>query len=367
MHRIPLLKPYVPPEAAEAVARVLASDWIGDGQETEVFEAELADYLGQPLVVAVNSGTAALHLALVLAGVKPGDEVITAPMTCVATNMAVLHAGGAPVWADIGPKTGNIDPESIAKSITSRTKAIVVVDWGGLPCDLDEIGEVASKFGLPVIEDAAHALGAEYKGRKVGAHADFVCFSFQAGKMITAIDGGALVVNDPEHYDRARRLRWFGYGWERRADPYDVREVGYRYVMNDVQAAIGRIALRRLGEILAIRRQNALVYDQLLRNIEEIEVLSPGTDKKPAHWVYTVLADDRDALITLLGDHGIEAGTLFSRNDRYSVFRSERPRELPGVDEFARRMLCLPVGPWMGMQDVRHVADIVDYHARALR
>lgn len=367
MRRIPLLKPYIPPGAAEAVARVLASDEIGEGREIEAFEAELAHYLGQSFVVAVSSGTAALHLALILAGVKPGDEVVTTPMTCVAANMAILHAGGVPVWADIDARTGNIDPASIEKSITPKTKAIVVMDWGGLPCDLAEIGEVASKFGLPVIEDAAHAFGAEYNGRKIGAHADFVCFSFQAGKPITTLDGGALVVHDPRHYDRARRLRWFAFGWDQRADPCDIHEVGYRYVMNDVQAAIGRIALRHVDEVLSLRRKNALTYDEWLQNIEDIELPPRQPSKNPACWVYTILTHDQEGLITFLDEHGVEAGTLYSRNDWYSIFANAHNRELPGVDEFARRALCLPVGPWMGVEDVRRVAGALASQATDLR
>lgn len=189
---IPNFKPFIPKQSIDKVVATLKTSWIGgDGPRVKEFENKIAKIIKNKNVLAVNSGTSALQLALRLAGVA-GGEVVTTPMTCFATNAAIVSEGAIPVWADIDPATGNIDPSDILQKITKKTKAIMAIHWGGAPCEIDKINKIASKYNLPVIEDAAQALGSEYAGKPIGSHSDFVAFSFQAIKIINTVDGGLL-------------------------------------------------------------------------------------------------------------------------------------------------------------------------------
>jgi len=237
---ISLFWPYVSPRAVQALQGVLETRWIGQGPLVDRVEDQFQFQFDVPNAVAVNSCTSALHLALILAGVQEGDEVITTPLTCYATIAPILYQRARPVFADIKPSSLNIDPESVKTKITDRTKAILVVHWGGEPCDMDEIRAIASKQGIPVIGDAAHALGAAYRGRKVGGIANFSCFSFQAIKQITTGDGGMLTCLDREDAEKARRLRWFAVDRNFQGDIYEkfqIQELGYKYQMNDLSSA----------------------------------------------------------------------------------------------------------------------------------
>ena len=235
----------VSPRAVQLVTQVLESGWLSEGRIVQQFEAALAARLGLCRPVAVNSGTAALHLALALTGVGPGDEVILPAQTFVATGLVILMQGAKPVFADINPLTGNISPTSIAEKITEHTKAIMPVHWGGYPCDLDEINAIADRYDLAVIEDAAHALGATYKGHPIGAISRFTAFSFQAIKHLTTGDGGALCCTDETDSRASVVRRWFGID-RATSQPsilgereYDITDIGYKYHMNDVAAALG--------------------------------------------------------------------------------------------------------------------------------
>ena len=236
---------HISPKAVDLAAETLRSGFVSEGKRVAQFEAELTRILGLARPVAVNSGTSALHLALAIAGVGPGDEVILPPQTFVASAHAILMCGATPVFADIQPSTGNVDPASVRMRITSRTKAIMPVHWGGYPCDMDEIAAIAQEDDVAVVEDAAHALGATYKGKPVGTLSRFTAFSFQAIKHLTTGDGGALCCQREEDHQAARRRRWFGIDRERDQPSilgervYDLNEIGFKYHMNDVAAAVG--------------------------------------------------------------------------------------------------------------------------------
>jgi perosamine synthetase len=245
MH-IQLFHPVVCEEAIEGVSEVLRSGWLGTGPRTKSFEDSFARYIGMPYCVGLNSCTAALHLGLHLLDLPAGSEVISTPVTFVSTNHAILYNQCTPVFADIQLETGNLDVNSVASRITDRTGAIIVVHYGGYPCDLDEFYRLSRETGIPIIEDCAHASGAVYKGRRIGSHGDIHAFSFHAVKNLPMGDGGALTVRSEEHYSRLQKLRWLGisrdtfnrtrenqYHWQ-----YDVTEVGYKYQMNDIQPAI---------------------------------------------------------------------------------------------------------------------------------
>lgn len=209
---IPLVKPYMAPrdELMPAIEDILYSGYIAEGEAAWKFEDELRTFLGNPDVLAVQSGTAALHLALILLNIKPGDEVISTPMTSEPTNTTIAITGAKVVWADVDPNTGLLDPQSVKEKITERTKAIMLVHYAGMVCNMNEFNKLSKEFGIPIIEDAAHALGAKYQGKVVGSNSRFTCFSFQAIKHMTTVDGGAIAFKNPEDVTPARRLRWFG-------------------------------------------------------------------------------------------------------------------------------------------------------------
>jgi dTDP-4-amino-4,6-dideoxygalactose transaminase len=356
--RIPLFKVHVPPRERlmPQLEQVLYSGQIGDGDVVKRFEAAFGAFIGNPNALAISSGTAALHTALLLAGAGPGTEVVSTPMTAEPTNMAVLHTGARLVWADVDPRSGNMSPESVADVITPRTKAIVVVHYAGVPVRLREIAAIAARHGVPVIEDAAHALGASYDGRRIGNHSDFVIFSFQAIKHMTTADGGMLVCRREEDLPAGRRIRWFGIDREKPRTTVDVTHVGYKYNLNNVTAAMGLAQLDAIEPVIQRHMDNGAFYDRALSGIDGVDVCQFDAGAVPAHWLYTVLADRRDDLARWLDEGGVDCSQVHRRNDWHSVFAASR-RELPGLDEYYRRMLHVPCGWWVSDEDRAFIAD----------
>lgn len=349
-------------ELMPELEKVLYSGYIGQGPKVEEFEKEFSKYIGTDKVLSVNSGTSALHLALRLAGVE-GGEVITTPMTCTATNFPILANGARIVWGDIDPRTGMLDPDDVESKITKDTRAIMVVHWGGMPADLGNLSDVAKRHGIPLIEDAAHALGAEYEGRKIGNHtADFTCFSFQAIKHITTVDGGMLVINSQEDYKRGKLLRWYGIDREGpRTDmrcEEDVVEWGYKFHMNDVNAVIGLIALNHINEQVAKHRMNAIFFDY---EIDNKKILKPQgyPDGQSSYWLYTLQVPKRDKFMEYMAKLGIMVSKVHSRNDTHTVMK-EFKVDLPGVDEFTRKMVCIPVHSGLTSEEIEKVIDAVN-------
>lgn len=349
---IPLFKVRLPPTAylLSDLLNVFESGYIGEGDKVEEFERRLGEYIHQRDVLAVSSGTAALHIALKLCGVGPGDEVITTAMTAEPTNLAIRYCGADVVWADVDEKTGNISPASVYERMTERTKAIMAVDYGGIPCNYPALR--LSAPGIPVIEDAAHAFG------QTGG--DIICYSFQAIKQLTTGDGGAIVLADPRYkdkFDYARRLRWFGLDRRAPRTEVDLSEVGWKYNMGNVAAAIGLRQLETVGEVLDAGREHGWFYECELANVAGIETYIAAPEP-PAFWMYTVLADRRGELMRKLKAHGVDCGQVHRRNDLHSLFAASR-RPLPGLDSYWGRMLHIPVGWWMTDDDVKYVCDVI--------
>ncbi len=339
---------YIAPQAIANAAKILESGRLSEGRRVKEFEAELEGRMGLDNPVAVNSGTAALHLGLALSGVEPGDEVILPAQTFVATGMAVLMQRATPVFADIDPQTGNISPASILEKITPRTKAVLPVHWGGYPCEMDEIAEIAASQELSVIEDAAHALGASYRGRPVGAVSRFTAFSFQAIKHLTTGDGGVLCSADQRDAHAARVRRWFGI--DRSESPasvlgerqYDLDVVGFKYHMNDLAAGIGLGNLHDFPERLARRQKIGAYYRDQLAGTPDLKLLRQDDDRTHACWLFTVLVERRERFIRTLAEHGIPASVVHLRIDRNTLFRGPR-NELPGQDKFDAEQVSIPV------------------------
>lgn len=353
---VKLFRVLMSPRAKLEAARILDSGYVGEGPEALAFEKDLATSLGvtPQEVMSVNSCTSAITLALHLAGVGPGDEVVTSPMTCAATNCPIVTRGARPVWADIDPRTGLIVPADVARKIGPRTRAIITVDWGGRSCDYAALRKVAK--GIPVIQDAAQR--APFRLPEVHERADYVCLSFQAIKFVTCCDGGALVCN-PKDAERARLLRW--YGLDRRLDGdarvrQPIRDAGYKFHMNDLAAGIGRANLPQAEWAVGRHREHAARYDRELANVPT--VVLPPPDPEAHFWLYTVLADEPDRFIEHLASHGIEASRVHMRNDNHPALGAP-PEPLPGVDEFASHEVAIPVGWWLEERDLIRVIDAV--------
>jgi perosamine synthetase len=355
---------HISSKAIELAIETLRSTFISEGKRVRDFEAELARILGIMRPVAVNSGTSALHLALVLSGVGPGDEVILPPQTFVASGLAILMCGAKPIFADIEGFTGNIDPLLLREKITPRTKAIVPVHWGGYPCDMDKINAIARERGLAVVEDAAHALGATYKERPVGTLSRFTAFSFQAIKHLTTGDGGALCCTQEEDYEAARRKRWFGIDREHDKQSilgereYNLEEIGFKYHLNDLAAAVGLGNLPDVPSILARHRNIARIYRQELSNIPGLRLLEYRTDRESSWWFFGVLVEQRENFIRALKSRGIPSTVVHQRIDGNRVFGGER-KELAGQKFFNERQLALPIHCNLRDEDLEYISAAV--------
>lgn len=350
--------------AIELAAQTLKSGFLSEGKLVRQFEVELTRQFGLVRPVAVNSGTSALHLGLAVAGLRPGDEVILPPQTFVASGLAILMCGAVPVFADIQPTTGNIDPASVSAKITPRTKAIMPVHWAGYPCDMDEINAVALGHGLVVIEDAAHALGAAYKGRPVGSLSRLTAFSFQAIKQLTTGDGGALCCLDQDDFNKARCKRWFGIDREHDQPSllgerqHDLTEVGFKYHLNNLAAAVGLGNLPDAPGNIARHRGIARAYRDALGTVAGITLLESRADRESSCWVFTMLVERRDDFVRALKSRGVPTSVVHQRIDRNRVFGGVR-NDLRGQNYFDERQIALPVHAGLSDGDVAQVVDSV--------
>jgi perosamine synthetase len=359
---IVLFHPHMPKKAKEYVCDTLDSRWIGQGPKVDLFEARFRVQMGQPgPCVTTGSGTDALHLAYLLAGIKAGDEVLVPLFTCTATNLPLLYIGAKPKFVDVNPATLNICVDDLRRKISARTKAIVCVHYGGLPCDMAEIRALADAHRIPVIEDAAHALGATYDGRPIGSISEFTIYSFQAIKLLTTGDGGLLTFLDESLAPLARRLRWFGIDrtdkqkgiWEN-----DITEVGYKYQMTDIGAALGLAGLEELDQTLAYRRALYRRYVDNLKQASHVRIVNDFDSRKEhAAWLFTVLVDERKKCELKLRSHRIESGQTHYRNDRYSVFGCKDA--FPQMDSIDDNYLILPLHTKMSLSDVDRVCEVL--------
>jgi len=360
---IVLFYPNVPKTAIEEVTKVLQGRWIGQGPRVAQFEKEFAErFAGNGTALAVGSGTDSLHLAYILAGLKEGDEVITPVFTCTATTIPFLYMGVKFRFADVDPETLNINVNHVRQLVNEKTKAIVCVHYGGLPCDMDELHAIAKEYNIPVIEDAAHALGATYKGKKVGEISQFTMYSFQAIKHITTGDGGMLVIQDKDIVPKAERIRWFGIDrsnkqkgiWEN-----DITEVGYKYQMTDIGAAMGLAALHEFDETLAQRQRLFEVYKKGLKGVDGIKLIgAEHTDRTHAAWLCTAIVERRENFMKYLRENKIESGQVHYRNDRYSVLGGRRD-DLPFMDSIEENYIVLPLNTHLTEANVEFVCDTI--------
>lgn len=357
---IPLIKTNIPPreKLIPKLEEVLYSGYVAQGEIVEQFERKFEDYIGGGHTLSLNSGTAALHIALILAGVKEGDEVISTPLTAEPTNVAIKMVGAKIRWADVDIKTGNISPDSIEKVINSKTKAILVVDYAGIAVDVKRIQEISKRYNIPVIEDAAHALGAKFKGRKTGNHFPFTIYSFQAIKHLTTIDGGALQIWDTDLYEKGKLIRWFGLDKKLTRMENNISLQGYKYHMNNVNAAIGLIQLERIEELINKHIENGKYLDKQLKEAKAVELLEYYPDTEPSYWLYTLKVENRNAFIKKMTDNGIMASELHKRNDLHT-YLNDYPNKLPNLDVFYSKMVHIPCGWWVTKDDCNKMIALI--------
>jgi dTDP-4-amino-4,6-dideoxygalactose transaminase len=368
--------PFAPPligagEAAEILA-TLESGWLSTGPRVARFEQAFAEYVGAKHAIALNSCTAGLHLSLLAAGVGPGDEVITSPLTFCATANVIVHAGATPVFADVDPRTGNLDPVALVGRITSRTKAVIPVHYGGRPVDVLAIRAIAARHRLTIIEDAAHCVEGVAAGRRIGTTADFTCFSFYATKNLTTGEGGMVTTASAEAAERIRVSALHGMSraaWTRhqssRPTRYDVVTAGFKYNMTDLQAAIGLHQLAALEENWKRRAAITRRYDEAFGRlpIGRFAPVPPGT--RHAHHLYTVLIDQpgtpsRDEVAERLADRGVSTSVHFDALHLHSYYRERfqtRRGQFPAAEAIADSVLSLPLSPGLTDAQVERVID----------
>lgn len=371
---LPFSLPTIEEAEIAEVVKVLKTGWLTRGPKTEEFENLVKNYLRCEHVLAVNSCTAALHLSLAALDIKQGEEVITTPFTFASTVNVIIHQNARPILVDIDKETFNILPEKIEEAVTERTKAIIPVHYGGHPCEMDEIRKIASKHDLFLIEDAAHALGSEYKGRKIGTIGDSTCFSLYPTKNITSGEGGILATDFDEFAERARLLSLHGMthdAWNRYTDKgswyYQVLEPGYKYNMTDIQASLGLVQFQKLEKFQRVREELAKAYTDGLANIPE--VITPRAKKYvKSNWhLYPILLNleklkiDRDMFIKALKAENIGTSVHFIPIHFHPAYRRmlDQGLKLLNAEFVYERILSLPIYPKMTEEDALSVVSAI--------
>lgn len=371
---LPYGRQWLDEEDVQAVVEVLRSDYLTTGPKVAEFEREFAALVGAREAVAVSNGTAALHAAVSAAGIGPGDEVITSPMTFAATANCVVFQGGTPVFADVDPKTLLVDPAQVEAKITQRTRAIIAVDYAGQPCDYDALRQIADRRGLTLIADSCHALGARYKDRPVGSLADMTTFSFHPVKHITTGEGGMISTDDPglakrirlfrnhginaDHRERERRGSWF----------YEIVDIGYNYRITDFQCALGICQIRKLDSFTARRRAIACRYDKAFTHVPQVSPLETKPEVSHVYHLYVILLElerlrtDRASVFAALRAEGIGVNVHYIPVHLHPFYRQRFKTKLgdcPASESAYERLISLPMFAGMDDEDVDDVIEAV--------
>ena len=354
--QVPLFRTHIPPRVEVLIGETLRSGYIAQGTKVAEFETRLGAFLGAPQICSASESSAAITLALYAAGVRPGDEVIVSPMSCLATTMPIANLFARPVWCDIDPATGMLDPARAAAFVTERTRALLAYHWSGNVADLKALREFTRAHGIKLIADASEAFGAEHAGRRLGApEADYTIYSFAAVRHITSGEGAAIVVADAEDFERTKRLRRYGI------DPAsfrlangdlnpasDIAVAGFNYAMNNIDATLAIAQLEHAEPIIDRYRNNGRYYGAELAGVPGLSLLRETAQTTSAYWTYSLRVERRADLMRKLHEQGIGCQRLHLRNDRYTCFAASRRAEpLPGVDAFDLDNLSIPCGWWV--------------------
>lgn len=363
-----------------SIDEVLQSGYIAQGPKVELLEQKLQQYTGSPFCATVNSGTSALHLALrmvkdasdELSAQKPWDSierktVLSIPLTCTATNFPILANGLDIKWVDTDPNTANVDLDDLARKMSPDVAAIMVVHWAGTPCDLDRIAAIQDaaekEYGYrpPLIEDAAHAFGAEWDGKKLGNHGNYVMHSFQAIKHFTTGDGGVLISPTYPEHKIAKLLRWFGLDRERSPSmrcEQDVRAWGYKFHLNDISAQIGLDNFTLVEDTVAKHRANGCWYNENLKDVPGVRLLTQPDKANSSYWIYSMRVEDKEGFIKMMASHDISVSQVHDRNDKHTALRAYKS-QLPGTDEIMSEIISIPCGWWVTEEDRERIAEAI--------
>lgn len=377
---IPFSHPWMGKEEEEDVLDSLRSGWITTGPKVKEFEKKVAEYVGAKYAVATFSCTNAMQIALHVLGLKEGDEVITTPYTFASTGHVICYHRAKPIFVDVEADTFNIDPAKIEERITPRTKVVLPVHYAGHPCDMDPILEIADKHDLYVVEDAAHAIGSEYKGKKIGAIGDITCFSFYATKNLATSEGGMAVTDNEKWARRMRILTMYGISdareiWQKRYTKegsihYDIEELGYKCNMTDICAAMGIHQLAKLDKFNEIREKFAIIYNEAFRNRPEVQIPQIKDYAKTNRHLYPLLLNldflniDRDSFVNALKGINIGTSVLFKPLHLHNYYVKTLQLDygdFPVAENLFERVVCLPLSPKLGEASIRKVADGVLY------
>lgn len=378
---LPVFRPSMGRGEIEAVGKVINSGWIGLGPKTEEFENKFATFTDSGHAIALNSATAALHLAMLALGIGKGDEVLVPSMTFVSTAHAVLYVGAKPVFVDVDEVTLCMDPVDLEKKITKRSKAVIPVHFGGHPVDMDKIHNIAKKHNLKVVEDASHACGSQYKGKMIGGLSDLTCFSFHAVKNLATGDGGMVTTNNKKLADAIKRLRWVGinketwereelvsqkgyrqYGWY-----YEVTDLGYKYHMNDLTAAIGLVQLSKLSRANHKRNQLAKRYDKKLSRLKWLKtpVVLPWAESSRHN--YVIKTKYRDRLNLFLNKQQISTGVhYFPVHLQPYYINNGFTADVPVTETVWKDLLTLPLYPTLSLSDQDRVINAISEFGKAI-
>ena len=378
---IPLFKVFMSDKASDKVGEVLNSGFIGQGPKVDEFEDKLKNWLGNKYISTTNSATAAEHLALHLLkkpadhfsegywpGLNTGDEVLCTPLTCTATNFPVLANNLKIKWVDINPNNLNMDLDDLERKITSKTKVIFLVHWGGYPVDLDRVKRIQLRakelygFKPAVIEDCAHSMGSKYKGKKLGNHGNICTYSFQAIKHMTSVDGGMLVLPHNDLYKRSKLLRWYGIDRENNSKDFrceaDIPEWGFKFHMNDINATIGMENLNYVNNVIQRHQDNAKYYDDNLKDVNGVTLLGRSENSESAFWIYSMFVDRKEDFMDYMKECNIMVSQVHERNDIHSCV-SEFKSSLPTLDVVTPKLISIPVGWWVTDEQREYIVDCI--------
>ncbi len=380
MNQIPLFKVFMDKSAIEESNKVLSSGYVTQGPIVENFENKLKSFFNEDLVTTTNSATSALHLVMHMLktnGLGPEkikvtgneDHILTTPLTCTATNWPILLNNINLRWVDVDESNCNMDLDDLEEKLNENTKAVLLVHWGGFPIDLNKLKKIQddfnNKFGFKfvIIEDCAHAFGSKFNDKLIGSFSNISTFSFQAIKHLTAVDGGCVIFNDQDDFERSKLLRWYGIDRnENRKDfrcEADISEIGFKFHMNDVNASIGLANLEPvINDLLPIHISNGNFYNDKLQNIQGVELMDYTSQLEIPYWIYTIKVKNRQEFMKYMDKKNIVTSRVHERNDIHSAV-SKYVESLPNLDKLIDEMVCIPVGWWVSEESRDYIVECI--------
>ena len=371
---IPLFKVFMSDTVTNEIPKILTSGFIGQGPQVEKFEGLLKNYFNNEYVATTNAATSAEHIAIhmlkkPMGDIEVGDQILSTPLTCTATNWPILANGVDIKWVDVDPNNCNMDLDDLERKITSKTKAIMVVHWGGYPIDLDRLKNIQSNteklygFKPAIIEDCAHSFGSTYKGKKIGSHGNICTFSFQAIKHLTSGDGGCVTFPKEDQLKRFKLLRWYGIDRDDNRKDFrcesNISEYGFKMHMNDINATIGIENFPHVTQkLLDVYKDNAAFYNENLKDVDGVTLLENKSDRQSSYWIYTLKVERQTDFMNKMKECGIMVSRVHERNDIHSCV-SKYKSYLPSLDRLVKEMICIPVGWWVTPEDRRYIVDCI--------